>query len=250
VTVEIQGREHTRATIFKHDSWAATALYLGPTGKVVCKFNRQQPILGVPMTGLGRMLAAREIAMLRRLEDAGNVPRWLGPARVNGRRLEHVVARAYIEGHPLSRHERLPARFFDKLAALLRVMHERGLAYVDLHKRENILVGDDGEPYLIDFQISVALGNPHCWRRECLKVLQEADLYHLDKHRRHYADGVRLQALPWFISAHRRIGGPFRELRRRLLVALGMRTGTGRAGTEHFAEDAVRLELEEARRAA
>jgi hypothetical protein len=252
--VEIQGGAHTRASIFKHDSWAATALYVGPAGKVVCKFNRQQSIFGIPMTGLGRMLAEREIGMLRCLEDVANVPRWLGPVCAEGRRLEHVVARAYVEGHPLGRRESLSPAFFDKLAAVLRVMHERGLAYVDLHKRENILVGVDREPYLFDFQISVALGHGagprHPWLDESLKLLQESDRYHLEKHRRHYLDGVRLRTLPWFIQAHRRIGRPFRELRRRLLVALGIRTGSGRAESEHFAEDAVRLELEEMRRAA
>jgi hypothetical protein len=36
---------------------------------------------------------------------------------------------------------------------------------------------------------------------------------------------------------------PFRNLRRRLLVVLGIRKGRGRAETEHFPEDAVRQSL-------
>ena len=39
---------------------------------------------------------------------------------------------------------------------MLNAMHERKVAYIDLHKRENILVNERGDPCLIDFQISVA----------------------------------------------------------------------------------------------
>ncbi len=46
--------------------------------------------------------------------------------------------------------------FFPGLSALLDAMHERKVAYVDLHKRENILVNEKARPCLIDFQISVA----------------------------------------------------------------------------------------------
>ena len=36
-------------------------------------------------------------------------------------------------------------------------MHARRTVYVDLHKRENIIVSEHGKPCLIDFQISI------CW---------------------------------------------------------------------------------------
>ena len=62
----------------------------------------------------------------------------------------------YIEGHPLGNREAVNEEFFPTLGALLQAMHERKIVYVDLHKRENILVSEKGEPCLIDFQISVA----------------------------------------------------------------------------------------------
>ena len=43
-TVTIDGHEYHLEKVFKHDSWAATALYEGHDGKIVCKFNRQQSI--------------------------------------------------------------------------------------------------------------------------------------------------------------------------------------------------------------
>jgi len=254
--VTIAGQAHRRITIFKHDSWAATALYDGPAGKVVCKFNRQQSILGVPMRWLGRWLAQHETYVLTRLQDLPHVPRVIGPVYASGSRLDNVCAHQYVEGHPLARQERVSPRFFDCLADTLRALHQRGLAYVDLHKRENILVGDDGEPCLCDFQISFALPKRfpgmtqpmQAW----LHILQQADWYHLDKHRRSSLSNGQAPPLapPWFIRVHRLIGKRFRSLRRGLLVALGMRSGAGRAETEHFAEDAVRRMLEDRQRAA
>ena len=44
--VEIDNHSYRRVDILKHDSWAATALYQGPRGMVVAKFNRQQSVLG------------------------------------------------------------------------------------------------------------------------------------------------------------------------------------------------------------
>ena len=61
-----------------------------------------------------------------------------------------------------------------QLHDLLREIHRRNVAYVDTNKPENILLGDDGRPYLIDFQISWDLdsllgNNPltRWWLRTC-----------------------------------------------------------------------------------
>ena len=48
--------------------------------------------------------------------------------------------------------------------------------------------------------------------------------------------------IPVWLRLHRLVAVPFRQLRRRLLVARGVRTGRGSAATEAFAEDAVRRE--------
>ena len=64
------------------------------------------------------------------------------------------IVREYIEGHPLARQERVPDAFHSRLRFQIDQLHARGMAYVDLEKCENVLVGDDGQPYLIDFQIS------------------------------------------------------------------------------------------------
>jgi predicted Ser/Thr protein kinase len=252
-TVTVGGQVYLRTEIFKHDSWAATALYTGHEGQIVCKFNRMQSLLGISMAWIGRRLAARERLALERLADLPNVPNSLGDVFVNGERWPNAIARRYVAGHPLRRREVVPPGFFETVDRTLAEMHRRGIAYVDLHKRENIIVGDDGQPYMIDFQICYDATHPRVrgWpgAQQLLDLLRDADRYHFAKHVTHHskADDATAQALiaanrPWWISAHRKLAVPFRELRRRLLVVLGVRSGKGRAESEQFAEDAVRRE--------
>jgi hypothetical protein len=257
--VIIDGRTFARIEIFKHDSWAATALYSDDRGKrVVCKFNRSQPAIGIGLIWLGRRLAHRENRALERLRDLPNVPLPCGRVRVNGRDVPTAAARVFVPGHPLAAGEHVCDDFFPELLDLLAVMHRRGIAYVDLHKRENILVGDDGRPYLIDFQISFDATHPRVrWLpgiRGVFEMLCRSDLYHLAKHVKRHRPDQSLPGLtdlrPWWIDAHRAAAAPFRELRRRLLVAVKVRSGKGRAVTEHAPEDAVRRERDGRRHAA
>jgi hypothetical protein len=236
-----------RVDIFKHDSWAATALYQSATGtRRVVKFHRQSSVLGLPMAWFGRLVARHERGLLERLRDVEGVPAVAGAVQNQGRRLPNAVARAFIGGHPLARHERVDDAFFPALRQLLETLHRRKIAYVDLHKRENIIVGEHGQPWLIDFQISLAWprGVP---RWPVFELLRRSDEYHLQKHWSlcrpdqcgfDAADLARRR--PWWIRLHRLFAQPLREARRRLLVACGVRRGKGRVESELFAEDALR----------
>jgi hypothetical protein len=246
--VTVQGRVYSRAEIYKHDSWAATAVYAGAAGeRIICKFNRTQSVCGAPMRWLGRRLAAREGRALARLADLPLFPRVLGPVHAGGKLLRNAVARSFIAGHPLASDERVGPDFFAELRASLLAMHERGIAYVDLHKRENVIVGDDGRPYLVDFQICFDVTHPRVrWvpgARQAFEQCCVADLYHLGKHVRRGDPAADAPAeIPIWIRMHRLVAVPFRQLRRRFLVARGIRLGRGSATTEVFAEDAIRRE--------
>ena len=250
-SVDLDGETFRRLEILKHDSWAATAIYQSASRKALCKFNRQQPILIVPMRWLGRRLAAREQRFMDLLAGIPGIPSSLGPVRCRGRVLPHAASRAFVEGHALAEQERLDDGFFPRLAAILAAVHRRDVAHVDLHKRENILVDTAGSPHLIDFQISFALPRRNrigaAVLRGMLRVLQQCDEYHLMKHRLRYrpdqagvtpADLERLR--PVWIRLHRCIAVPFRSLRRRLLTWLGIRSRSGHAHSEAFPEIAHR----------
>ena len=126
--IEAGGRRYRRSEILKHDSWAATAVYDGPAGRIVCKFNRRQSVYGLPMRWLGRMLARREGRMLALLADLPNVPDPCGPIQADGRWLDYAVGHAYVPGHPLGRTERVNDDFFPCLGRLLAEMHRRKMA--------------------------------------------------------------------------------------------------------------------------
>ncbi|MFM8413551.1 MAG: hypothetical protein ACKOCX_02385 [Planctomycetota bacterium] len=248
--VEISGETFRLHEILKHDSWAATGIYASATRRALCKFNRRQPILGLPMRWLGRKLAAREAAFMERLAGIEGIPVSLGPVSCDGKQLPHAVSRQWIAGHALAIGERVDDRFFPTFRQLLAEVHARGVAHVDLHKRENILVDRQGRPHLIDFQISFALPRARVARLllgGVLRLLQRCDEYHLLKHEfRHRPEDRGLRAAdlarsrPWWIRAHRSVAVPFRHLRRGLLVALGIRAGGGQASSEAFPEIAHR----------
>ena len=238
--------------IVKHDSWAATAIYRDTAGRpIVCKFNRVQPLFVIPLSWIGRALARREAGFLRQLTEVELVPKDLGNVVADGRVLPNAIARTYIDGEVLLLTEKVTPKFFDELREVLRAIHAHDIAYVDLHERENIIVSRDGRPYLIDFQVCFGLsrnwpGNG-ALARFVLKRLQEIDDYHVNKHHARCLpetltaeEHARYLEPPAWIRAHRKIGVPLRTLRRRLLVALGVRREGGAATSELEPEEAYR----------
>ena len=250
-SVELDGETFLRVETLKHDSWAATAVYRSATRTAKCKFNRTQPILVIPMGWLGRLLAARERWFMHRLAGIQGIPVSLGAVCIDGRELPNAVAHEWIEGHALAEGERVNDRFFPTLMAILEAVHRRGVAHVDLHKRENLLVDAEGRPHLIDYQISFGIPAEAPLRGlllgGLLRILQRSDDYHLLKHRvKHRPDQVGLSLAdmermrPWWIRAHRCVAVPFRAVRRRLLTVLRVRTRSGQAFSEAFPEVAHR----------
>jgi len=254
-TIELGGMPAELLEIFKHDSWAATALYRGAKGKTVVKFNRMQPFLFLPMGWLGRWLGRREGRACRLLEGVAGIPASSGEVRVDGRHWPSAFAHEYIEGHPLHHDEKPGDEFFKRLGEMIREMHRHGLAYVDLNKRENIIVTENGTPALVDFQIHFA---PPRWLARLppvnwlLREFMTGDDYHLRKHLlRHRPDLVPPgeSDLSLFLPLPVRIWrmiyvAPVQFLRRRFLVWLRVRDGKGLALSEIAPEKAVRLTLE------
>ena len=188
-------------------------------------------------------MARRESAMYRRLSDLPNIARGYDEVFSDGQLLKNAAAHDFIEGHPLSWHDRVQDDFFERLRDTLLEMHRRGIAYVDLNKWENIIVDKAGNPCLIDFQISVKL--PRIWPLSTvLKILQNSDLYHLSKHasriRPDLYNPEHFAGRPWWIRMHRKIANPFRAFRRKVLVLFGVRKGKGKPQSEQFVEEGLR----------
>jgi hypothetical protein len=213
--VQINGAIWRLERTVKHDFWAATGFYLDQhRNRAVLKMGRDEPFAGLPLAWVGRFLCRRELRFYRRLADVPNVPALLGTVGRNG------FLHAYVPGRPLDRDKPVPDAFFDELQQLMLALHARGIAYVDANKPQNILLGEDGRPHLIDFQIS--------WdSRWLLRRLQQADLYHVLKHKRRMRPD-QMSADDWerskqpgvLIELHRRIVAPYRRLRKRLFKRL------------------------------
>ena len=227
--VLLEGRGFQRVAVVKHDSWAATAEYAHDSGRrAAVKFHRVQPLLFFPMAWLGRRLAGREDGVLQRMRDTDGFPRSLGPVVVDGRRASHAVAHEWIEGRTFKPWLDVDDRFFPRLLAMIEKLHARDIAYVDMSKWENILIGDDGRPYLLDYQIHFRPSSvwPLRW---LLRMLQSADLYYLHRHWRRArgdtmpADGAGWEDQPILVRGGEALGPAWRVLRRLILRSFGVR---------------------------
>jgi hypothetical protein len=237
-SIEIGERTYRHVSTVKHDSWAATAMYADEGGcRIACKFNRMHPLGLLSMTWLGRRLALREQRVLESVKNLDGFPRWSGPVYRSGRRYWNAVAHDWIDGHTFKPWLPVDADFFPRLRALVAELHARDIAYVDMSKWENILIGDDGRSYLIDYQIHFRL--PRGWPlRWWLRRLQAADRYYL---RRHWARGRpdQLSAEERNLSAHvpvvvrvgEVLGSLWRAVRLLVLRAFGVRGDPRRDGS-------------------
>jgi len=223
-TIEVGGRSYRLDRVFKHDFFAFTARYRAIEGdeRIVLKIGRVASLFGLPLSFIGRLHSWHESAVFREVDDLPIVPRF------TGRYGKHGITHEYIEGHQLARGEHVPDDFFDRLQEGLTEIHRRKLAYVDLEKPENVLVGEDGSPWLFDFQISYRWpfrrgGEllPFRWLRA---RLQQSDFYHLTKLRRRCRPDTMTEeelAASKRRPAHIRIYGgftrPITRVRRRIL---------------------------------
>ena len=216
--ITIGGEVYRHIRTIKHDFFAATGFFENAAGEcVVAKVGRTAPFAGIAMDWVGRFLCRRELRFYRALADLPNVPRLLGTFGKTG------FVHAFVPGQPLQRQLKVPDGFFDRLQSLMAEVHKRRIAYVDANKSPNILVGDDGLPYLIDFQISwdIHVMGDTPVNRWCLARMQREDLYHILKHKRRLRpdeltaeelDATRRPSL--LIRAHRFITRPYFRLRR------------------------------------
>jgi RIO-like serine/threonine protein kinase len=137
----------------------------------------------MPLSGvLARLLARRERRALEALAGLEGVPRLVRDSALEAPRPDAVVLRSFLEGRPLSRAEELPEDFFEHLDRLVAALHARGVCHNDLHKEQNILVGPEGLPYLVDFQ----LASVHARRGALFASRAREDLRHVEKHRNRY----------------------------------------------------------------
>ncbi len=158
----------------------------------------------------GRFLVWREQKALRRLAGVPGVPRLLGVVdgvaivmeRLPGRTLEN-----------LEQERRLEPGFFDRLHEVVLQCHAKGVAHCDLKRAANILFGDDGRPYIIDWGASISASEfRFCGLKRIFERFEEDDLLAVIK--------VKLRHCPEQVSADEKARLHWRSAPERLIRRL------------------------------
>ncbi|MGK7297509.1 MAG: hypothetical protein ACNS61_17085 [Candidatus Wenzhouxiangella sp. M2_3B_020] len=127
-------------------------------------------------TGRGIVGAANRLALkrehhaYRHLDGAAGIPRCHGLAGGRWLVLDYVPARPFREAS-------VEPVFFDRLLAVIRDMHERGVAHGDLKRKANLLVDEAGDPLVLDFGAAV-VRRPgfHPANRRLFEFMRRTDL--------------------------------------------------------------------------
>jgi hypothetical protein len=162
--------------LLKQDSFGTVRrLPLDAGGALVDCVERDTTTAARGVRWLARRLAAREARALGALRQVPQVPRLLD---WDGRRLR----RSWLAGLPLHRAGTVDTAYFREALRLLRRLHAAGVVHNDLAKEPNWLVGPDGRPALVDFQLAARPRR----RGRLFRMLAWDDLRHLLKHKRTY----------------------------------------------------------------
>ena len=142
-----------KVRVLKRGPWGkADVLHLAHDGtEMILKDYSEKSAL---VRWFGRRQLRRERRALRRLQGIEGIPAILGEIRPNGLLLEAMPGEAITRWRRRRPEEIEP--MLERLAALVTRIHERGVAHLDLRKRDNILVDERGRPSVIDFNASIA----------------------------------------------------------------------------------------------
>jgi len=158
--------------LLKKDIFGQVSLLHSEVGPLIRRDSRNAPI---PVRWIARRLLAREARALAALQELEGIPDLVHLDK-------HTLDRSYVDGAPMQEGRPRNIAYFHAAARLVRRMHRLGVVHNDLAKEPNFLLTADGQPAIIDFQLS--------WfahRRGALfRTLAREDIRHLLKHKRTY----------------------------------------------------------------
>jgi predicted Ser/Thr protein kinase len=159
-------------TVIKRGPWGkADILHLShQSGEAILKDYSAK---SAPVRWFGRRQLRRERRALARLQGLRGVPADLGEVAPCGLLMEPM------HGEPITRWRRRPPEqivpLVERLGALVDSIHARGVAHLDLRKRDNILVAADGWPSIIDFNASVCFDPGSIGARLVFPLMRRVD---------------------------------------------------------------------------
>jgi hypothetical protein len=221
--LEIKGESYVYEKILKEDFFSVNVLYRAASGtRYVLKISDFRFILGFLLTPFAILMSRREYRIYRMVADLPLVPE-LGQ-RLGMRGYLHK----FIEGRTLHEIERegnckLPDDFFDRLKETIDEIHRRRIFYLDLNKQGNIILGDDGLPYLIDYQVCIDFKYRNRLFDKLFTLFIKEDIYHLYKHKKRFRPDLMddkemelAKRSEFGRLINRYYGDPYRKIKRKI----------------------------------
>jgi predicted Ser/Thr protein kinase len=118
---------------------------------------------------LGLWLIRKEWKIYFRLAGIKGIPKAV--ERID----RFAFAMEFVSGRPIERGETFPPSLFSDLERLLRDVHSRGVVHLDLRHKGNILLSEEGEIYVIDFNSSFSFRGKGLFRRFLFPILRWVD---------------------------------------------------------------------------
>jgi len=103
---------------------------------------------------VGPILIRREFGALRKLLGVEGIPQLAGKIDRYALAMQHIAGESLADLQPGV----LDDGFYTALRSVVDSMHSRGVAHCDLRSRGNVMLGDDGRPYVVDFAACVYRG--------------------------------------------------------------------------------------------
>ena len=127
---------------------ASIFLYRGPGGEFIVK----KAFGSMIRKKLSEASIRHEEQVYRKLNGIPGIPKCFGLLDTKYLILEYISGDSYrMLEHELNDRN----HFFSNLLSILNDMHTAGVAHGDLKRKDNILVGPNQEPFIIDFGVSV-----------------------------------------------------------------------------------------------
>ena len=137
--------------------------------------------IGVFTRRVSEHFIQHEYKIYQRLEGIAGIPKCYGLSDDGSLILEYIDGDSYREKeYTLENRD----QFFIDLLALILSIHEAGVSHGDLKRKDNILIGEKNQPYLIDFGAAMSLNSKNQFiKRWLYNFSKQTDLNAWIKHK-------------------------------------------------------------------
>ena len=122
-----------------------------------------------------------EYKIYQKLEGIAGIPKCYGLSDDGSLIIEYIDGNSYREKEYILENR---DQFFIDLLALILSIHEAGVSHGDLKRKDNILIGENNQPYLIDFGTAMSLNSKNQFiKRWLYNFSKQTDLNAWIKHK-------------------------------------------------------------------